>query len=177
MARIIEVQGKKPKIDPSCYVSEDVVITGDVEIGEKTSIWFKTVIRGDVCPIKIGKHVNIQDLSMVHGTLNLSETVIGDYVSIGHRAIIHGCQIADHVLIGMGAIILDNAVIEEKVIVAAGSVVLANSRLESGYLYGGIPAKKIKPLDAEKIDYYIHATAIGYAHFSQWYTNIPELES
>jgi carbonic anhydrase/acetyltransferase-like protein (isoleucine patch superfamily) len=169
MPTILPYNDIHPIIHPSCFIAEDVVITGDVHIGEESSVWFKTVIRGDVCPIRIGKQVNIQDLSMVHGTFQKSETIIGDYVSIGHGAIIHGCQIADNVLIGMGAIVMDNAIIEEKVIVGAGAVVLENAKLESGYLYGGTPAKKIKKLDPGKIDYYIHATAMAYVHFSAQY--------
>ena len=134
MSCIFEFNGKFPQIHSSCFIAENATISGDVNIEEGSSVWFQSVIRGDVCPIRIGNNVNVQDASIIHGTLNLSKVQIGDLVSIGHRAIIHGCTIEDAVLIGMGAIILDNAIIEKNCIVAAGSVVIQNKILKSGYL-------------------------------------------
>lgn len=168
MASLIPFNGIHPEIDESCFIAPDTVITGDVKIGQDSSIWFKSIIRGDVCKIRIGKRVNIQDASILHGTLGRSETVIGDNVSIGHMCIIHGCTIEPNVLIGMGAIILDNAHIESNCIVAAGAVVLEDSTLESGFLYGGVPAKKIKPIDTEKLNY-VEAVAEAYVHYGSQY--------
>lgn len=167
---IISVNGILPKIAKSCWVAENATVTGDVEIGEDSSVWFQTVIRGDVNKIIIGKRVNIQDAAIVHGSTGLGNTIIGDDVSIGHRAIIHGCTLHNNVLIGMGAIILDDAVVQSNVIVGAGAVVTGGSILESGFLYAGIPAKKIKPLEEGKTDYYIKGTAAGYVDYKKLYS-------
>ena len=134
---IIPVNGKSPVIPGSCWVADNATVTGDVEFGEQCSVWFQVVIRGDVNKIRIGNKVNIQDASIIHGTNGRGDTIIGNNVSIGHRAIIHGCEIKDNVLIGMGAIILDDAVIGSNVLVAAGAVVTSGMILESGFLYGG----------------------------------------
>lgn len=167
---IISVKGITPKIAESCWVAENATVTGDVEIGKESSVWFQAVIRGDVNKIKIGDRVNIQDASIVHGTTGGRDTVIGNDVSIGHRAIIHGCTLEDNVLIGMGAIVLDNAVVQSNVIVGAGAVVTGGSILESGFLYAGIPAKKIKPLEEGKTDFYIKGTAAGYVEYKKLYS-------
>lgn len=172
MAQIVEFNGHTPQIHSSCFVAENATLTGDIKIGEGSSVWYQCVLRGDVCAISIGKNVNVQDASIIHGTQNLSEVKIGDNVSIGHRAIIHGCVIADNVLVGMGAIVLDNAILEEHCMVAAGSVVLQNQVLESGYLYGGVPAKKIKKIDAEKLRYYVEGTAKSYTELSKLYKEL-----
>jgi len=166
---IITVKGITPQVDPSVWVADNATITGDVEIGTDSSIWFQVVIRGDVNKIKIGKRVNVQDASIIHGTTGKQDTVIGDDVSIGHRAIVHGGTIHDNVLIGMGAIVLDDVVVESNVIVGAGAVVTGGMRLESGYLFAGVPAKKIKPLEDGKVDVYIKGTAAGYVEYSKYY--------
>ncbi len=166
---IIPVKGCTPIIPTSTWVAENATITGDVQCGEECSIWFQVVIRGDVNKIRIGNRVNIQDATIVHGTTGRGDTIIGDNVSIGHRAIIHGCQIQDNVLIGMGAIVLDDAIVESNVIVAAGAVVTSGSVLKSGFLYAGIPAKQIKPLEEEMLDYYIRGTAAAYIEYSSYY--------
>ena len=166
---IISINGKYPKIDNTCWVAENATITGDIEIGQESSIWFQSVIRGDVNKIRIGNRVNIQDAAIIHGSTGKQDTVIGDDVSIGHRAIIHGCTIHSNVLIGMGAIILDGAIIESNVIVGAGAVVTVGAHLESGYLYAGVPAKKIKPLEEGKHDFFIKATAAGYVENQKLY--------
>jgi len=169
MANIISVRGFTPQIHESAWLADDAVITGDVTIGAQCSIWFKSVIRGDVCPIKIGNLVNIQDGVVIHGTWEKSETNIGDRVSIGHNATIHGCTLLGNALVGMGAIIMDNTVVEEHVIIAAGAVVLENQRLKSGYIYGGTPAKILKELDVENTDFHIRRTADNYVMYSGWY--------
>jgi len=166
---IIPIKGITPKISESCWVADNATISGDVEIGEESSIWFQVVIRGDVNRIRIGDRVNIQDASIVHGSTGMQDTVIGDDVSVGHRAIIHGCTIHNNVLIGMGAIVLDGVVVESNVIVGAGAVVTGNTRLESGYLYAGIPAKKIKALEEGKHDFYIKGTAAAYVENCKLY--------
>ena len=166
---IITVKDITPKIDSTCWVAENATITGDVKIGRESSIWFQAVIRGDVNKIKIGNRVNIQDAAIVHGSTGKQDTVIGNDVSIGHRAIIHGCNIHDNVLIGMGAIVLDGAIVESNVIVGAGAVVTVGAILESGYLYAGVPAKRIKPLEKGKHDFFIEATAAGYVENKKLY--------
>ncbi len=169
MALILEVNGIRPEIHPDVWLAENATITGDVRIGIGSSVWFQVVIRGDVNKIRIGENVNIQDLTMVHGSKGRSDTIIGNNVSIGHKAIIHGCQIKDNVLVGMGATILDDVIVPSNCIIAAGSVVLTGTKLESGYIYAGIPAKKLKPLDAAKAAHYIEGTLNSYAEYREWY--------
>ena len=137
-------------------------------MGDKCSVWFTAVIRGDVNYIKIGHHTNIQDGAIIHATYKKAATNIGNYVSIGHRALVHGCTLNDYVLVGMGAIIMDNAVVEEFVIIAAGAVVLENTICESGYLYAGMPAKKIKPLSDEQKEL-LKKLPDNYVMYSEWF--------
>lgn len=152
MALIKPFKNVIPQIAQNVFLAENATIIGDVEIGEGSSIWYQAVLRGDVGKIIIGKRTNIQDGAIVHCTTGLTPSIIGDEVVVGHRAIIHGCTIEDQVLIGMGAIILDEAVIPSHTIIGAGALVPQKSQLESGYLYAGVPAKKIKPLsDAQKM--------------------------
>jgi len=166
---VISVNGVKPDIDQTAWIAENATVTGDVEIGEESSVWFQSVIRGDVNRIRIGARVNIQDGAIVHGSTGKQDTTIGDDVSVGHRAIVHGCTIHNDVLIGMGAIILDEAIIESNVIVAAGAVVTVGAKLESGFLYAGIPAKRIKPLEEGKHDFFIKSTALSYVQNKKLY--------
>ena len=166
---ILSVNGVHPQIPKSTWVAENATITGDTEFGEECSVWFQVVIRGDVNKIRFGNKVNIQDGAIVHGTNGRGDTLIGNNVSIGHRAIVHGCHIHDNVLIGMGAIVLDEAIIESNVIVAAGAVVTSGTTLKSGYLYAGIPAKQIKPLEEGKTDFYIKGTAAAYVEYAEYY--------
>jgi carbonic anhydrase/acetyltransferase-like protein (isoleucine patch superfamily) len=169
MPTILPVNGIAPDIAPDCFVADNATIVGDVVIGSGGSIWFNAVIRGDVNKIRIGKDVNIQDGAVIHCTYEKTETHIGDRVSIGHNAIVHGCTVHPEVLIGMGAIVMDNAVIESHVLIAAGAVVLENSHLESGFIYGGIPAKKIKALDPEQFQFSITRTADNYKMYAGWF--------
>jgi carbonic anhydrase/acetyltransferase-like protein (isoleucine patch superfamily) len=169
MANLISLKGMTPVIDQSVWMADDAVIAGDVIIESECSIWFKVVIRGDVCSIKIGKKCNIQDGAIIHGTYNKSSTTLGDNVSVGHGAILHGCTIHDNVLVGMRAVIMDHAIVESNCLVAAGAVVLEGSHLKSGYIYGGTPAKIIKELDAEAIQWHISRTADAYVMYSGWY--------
>ena len=171
MPLIIPYGGHTPQIDPTTWIAENATLTGNIEIGAESSVWFQTVIRGDCNKIVIGKRVNIQDGSMVHGTFGRKDTIIEDGVSIGHRAIIHGCHIKKNVLVGMGAIVLDDAVLESGCIVAAGAVVTAGSILESGFIYAGIPAKKLKPITPEAAQIYLKGTSDAYVMYSNNYKN------
>ena len=169
MATIIPLNGKEPKIHPSCWLAPNATIIGDVELGPHCTVWFSAVIRGDVCPIRIGTKSNIQDGAIIHGTYQKSETHIGQRVSIAHGAVIHGCSIQDDVLVGMKAVIMDNTVIQSNVIIAAGAVVLENKTLDSGHIYGGVPAKKIKEIDQEQTAFHITRTADAYLKYASWY--------
>lgn len=157
-----------PKIHPDVFIAENATIIGDVEIDSQSSIWYGTVLRGDVGKIKIGKRTSIQDLVMVHCTWHHSGTSIGDEVTVGHSAILHGCTIHDRVLVGMGVIVLDKAVIHSDVVIGAGSVVLENSVFETGFLYAGTPAKKIKPLTEIQLKG-LKLSANHYVLYQDWY--------
>lgn len=150
MPLILPVKDKNPTWGNECFIAENATIVGDVVMGDNCSVWFNAVIRGDVHYIKIGDNTNIQDGAVIHATYLKAPTNIGNNVSIGHNALVHGCTLHDHVLIGMGSIVMDHAVVEPYVIIGAGSVVLENTICESGYLYAGTPAKKIKPLSDEQ---------------------------
>jgi len=169
MALIKTVNNISPKISKSVYIADNATILGDVTIGEKSSVWFNTVLRGDVNSIYIGKNVNIQDGTVIHCTYNKSKVKLGNNISIGHNAIIHGCTIEDNVLIGMGAIIMDNAVIQKNSIVAAGSVVPAGKLIKSNSIYKGIPAKRFKSLDKIEAEKIIVNSAKNYVMYSSWY--------
>ena len=169
MAFIKSVKGIIPQFGSNCFLADNATITGDVIMGNNCSIWFNTVVRGDVHTIRIGNNVNIQDGVIVHCTYQKAATNIGNNVSIAHKAIVHGCTIHDNVLIGMGAIIMDNVVIESNCIIAAGAIVLENTKVESGSLYAGIPAKKIKDLDRTLIEGQILRIANAYPMYASWY--------
>src|SRR5579872_7154204 len=147
MALILPVKGLEPKFGNNCYLAENATIVGDVTMGDDCSVWFTAVVRGDVHYIRIGNKVNIQDGAIIHCTYQKALVNIGNNVSIGHRAIVHGCTVGDNVLIGMGAIIMDHAVIGENSIIAAGAVVLENTVVEPNSIYAGVPAKKTKSTD------------------------------
>ena len=169
MPLIKAVNGKSPVIEPDCYIAENATIVGEVEIGRQCSIWFNAVIRGDVHYIKIGDKVNIQDGAVIHATYKTSPTNIGNNVSVGHNAIVHGCTIQDNVLIGMGSIVMDDCVVESNSIIAAGAVVTKNTRVESGSIYAGVPAKKIKDISRELISGEIERIAENYIKYSGWF--------
>lgn len=168
MALILPVKEIEPKFGDNCFLAANATITGDVEMGDECSIWFTAVVRGDVNSIRIGNRTNIQDGAVIHCTYEKAATTIGNNVSVGHRAIVHGCTIEDNVLIGMGAIVMDHAIIREGCIIAAGAVVLENTICEEGYLYAGIPAKKIKKVSEEQIGN-MKKTAGNYVMYSSWF--------
>jgi len=167
MALIKGVKGIKPRIDETCWLADNATVVGQVEMGKHSNLWFNTVIRGDVCKVTIGENCNVQDNTVIHGTLDLSETILGNNVSIGHSAIIHGCQIEDNVLIGMGAIVMDNAVIKKGAMVAAGAVVLANTIVPENTLFAGTPAKQVKEID-ERLRKVIDKTPEHYIMYTGW---------
>lgn len=166
---IKEVNGKSPQIPSDCYVAENATIVGDVVFGENCSVWFNAVVRGDVNSITIGNKVNIQDGAVIHCTYQKHPTIIGNNVSIGHNAIVHGCEIKDNVLIGMGAIVMDNCVIHSNSIVAAGSVITQNTVVESGTIYAGVPAKKVKDINASDFAGEIERISNNYVMYSSWF--------
>lgn len=169
MALIKPVKGMQPRFGENCYLAENATIVGDVIMGDDCSVWFQAVIRGDVHYIRMGNRVNVQDGAVIHCTYLKAPTTIGNNVSIGHRALVHGCTIHDNVLVGMGAIVMDHVVVEENVLIAAGAVVLENSRLESGHIYAGVPAKKVKALDAATFKDTIERIANNYVMYSDWF--------
>ncbi|NCD69394.1 gamma carbonic anhydrase family protein [Mucilaginibacter agri] len=168
MPLILPVKDKKPSWGSDCFIAENCTIVGDVVMGDNCSVWFNAVVRGDVNYIHIGNNTNIQDGAVIHATYLRAATTIGSYVSIGHNAIVHGCTLHDHVLVGMGAIVMDNAVVNPYVIIGAGSVVLENTVCETGYLYAGTPAKKIKPLTEEQMAL-LNKLPDNYILYSSWF--------
>jgi len=146
MAIILPVKGIHPKWGSNCFIAPNATLVGTVQMGDNCSVWFNAVIRADVNSITIGNNTNIQDGAVIHATYLKAATSIGDRVSIGHNAIVHGCILKNNVLVGMGAIVMDNVIVEEYTIIAAGAVVLENTICESGFIYAGTPAKKIKPI-------------------------------
>lgn len=163
------VNGKSPIIPNDCYVAENATIVGDVSLGKNCSVWFNAVIRGDVNQITIGNKVNIQDGAIIHCTYQKHPTVIGNNVSIGHNAIVHGCVIEDNVLIGMGAIVMDNCVVKSNSIIAAGAVVTQNTIVESGVIYAGVPAKKVKEINESDFAGEIDRISNNYVMYSSWF--------
>jgi carbonic anhydrase/acetyltransferase-like protein (isoleucine patch superfamily) len=171
MPVILPVRGIQPRWGERCFIAPNATIVGDVVMGDDCSVWFTTVVRGDVNAIRIGNKVNIQDGAIIHCTYQQAATTIGDFVSIGHRAIVHGCTIGDSVLIGMGAIVMDRAQIGSHSIIAAGSVVLEGTIVESGTIYGGIPARKLKDLDPKNFEHLIQRIGTNYAMYADWFIN------
>lgn len=169
MALILPVKGKLPQMGENCYVAENATIIGDVVMGNDCSVWFQAVVRGDVNFITMGNKVNVQDGAIIHCTYKKCGTTIGNNVSIGHRAIVHGCTLGDNVLVGMGAIVMDEAVVEPNVLIAAGAVVTEQMRCESGWIYAGVPAKKVKPLGLDTFKDTIERIANNYVMYSEWF--------
>ena len=164
-----KLNGKDPQFGKDCFIAENAVLVGDVIMGDECSIWYNAVLRGDVHYIKMGNKVNVQDGAVVHCTYQKSPTTIGNNVSIGHNAIIHGCTIHDNVLVGMGSIIMDDCIVESNSIIAAGAVVTKGTTVESGTIYAGTPAKKIKDISQELISGEINRIADNYVKYSGWY--------
>lgn len=171
MALVKSIKGKNPVWGSDCYLAENATIVGDVTLGDECSVWFNAVVRGDVHYIKIGNRVNIQDGAVIHCTYKKHPTQIGDNVSIGHNALVHGCTVHNNVLIGMGSIVMDNCVVHSNSIVAAGAVLLENTVVESGSIYAGVPAKKVKEINEEQSAALIKGIANNYVEYKSWLEN------
>jgi len=171
MAIILPVRGYTPAFGKDCFLAPNASILGDVIAGDQCSFWFNTVVRGDVNSIRLGNKVNVQDGAVIHCTYERSKAIIGNNVSIGHNAIVHGCVIEDDVLIGMGSIVMDNARIGSRSIIAAGAVLLENTIVEPGSVYAGVPAKKVKDIDPKLIKGEIERIANNYTTYSSWFNN------
>jgi carbonic anhydrase/acetyltransferase-like protein (isoleucine patch superfamily) len=169
MATILTVQGKDPQFGENCFIAPNATIAGDVTMGSDCSIWFNAVLRGDVHYIKMGNKVNVQDGAVVHCTYLKHPTTIGNNVSIGHNALVHGCTIHDNVLIGMGSIVMDGCVVHSNSIIAAGAVVLEGTIVEEGSIYAGVPAKKVKMVSEAMITGEINRIADNYVKYSSWF--------
>lgn len=169
MPIIRELLGKKPEIGKNCFLAETAVLVGDVVMGDDCSIWYNAVLRGDVHYIKLGNKVNVQDNAMIHCTYQKSPTNIGNNVSIGHNAVVHGCTLGDNVLVGMGAIVMDDCLVESFSIIAAGAVVTQNTHIKEGELWAGVPAKKIGMVSNDLKIGEIERIANNYVKYSSWY--------
>ena len=169
MSELLGVKGLYPRLGADCKRMSGSIISGDVECGDRCSFWFHSVVRGDVCSIRIGDDVNIQDGAVLHGTYQRFDLWIGSRVSIGHRALVHGCRIEDDVLIGMGAIVMDGAHVQSGCLIAAGAVVTQGMVCESGWIYGGLPAKPIKQLSEQQFSGEIERIAKAYQMYASWY--------
>ena len=169
MAYILTILDKTPQFGNNCFVAPNATIVGDVIMGNECSIWFNAVIRGDVHYIKMGNKVNVQDGAIIHCTYQKNPTNIGNNVSIGHNAMVHGCTVHDNVLIGMGAIVMDRCIIHSNAIIAAGAVVLEGTIVEAGTIYAGVPAKKIKEVSQEHISGEIDRISNNYVKYASWY--------
>ena len=170
MPIILPVKGNSPQFGDNCYIAPNATIVGDVQTGSECSFWFNSVIRGDVNYIKMGNRVNVQDGACIHCTYLKHPTNIGNNVSIGHHAIVHGCTVHDNVLIGMGAIVMDACVIESNSIIAAGAVVLEGTVVPAGSIFAGVPAKKVKDVPDHMITGEIDRIANNYVMYSSWFT-------
>ena len=169
MALIKAVRGYEPRMGKDCYLAETSTLLGDVVMGDECSVWFNAVVRGDVNSIVMGNRVNIQDGAVIHCTYQKAATTIGNNVSIGHNALVHGCTVHDNVLIGMGSIVMDNCVIESNSIIAAGAVLLEGTHVESGSVYAGVPAKKVKELSKELFEGEVQRIANNYVMYASWF--------
>lgn len=169
MALIKSVRGFTPEIGKNCFLADNATLIGDVKLGDDCSVWFNTVLRGDVNSIRIGNGVNIQDGSVLHTLYEKSTIEIGDHVSVGHNVTIHGATIKDYALIGMGAVILDHAVVSEGSIVAAGALVLSHTVIEPGSIWAGVPAKFVKKVDPEQARELNRKIAHNYLMYAEWY--------
>lgn len=169
MALLMPVLGKEPRMGDRCFLAPNATLVGDIIMGDDCSVWFNAVLRGDVNFIRIGNKVNIQDNAVVHCTFEKWSTTIGNNVSIGHSAIVHGCTLHDDVLIGMGAIVMDGCIVHPNCIIAAGAVMLQNTVAESGSIYAGVPAKKVKEVSAELTANEIHRIANNYLRYAGWF--------
>lgn len=169
MALVKPFRGFTPQFGNDNWLAENATVVGDVVTGDDCSIWFNAVIRGDVNSIRLGNMVNVQDGAVIHCTYEKTKTIIGDRVSIGHNALVHGCTVEPDVLIGMGSIVMDNCYIESGSIIAAGAVLLENTRVEKGSVYAGVPAKKVKSISPELFEGEVKRISQNYKKYSSWF--------
>ncbi|MCD6179364.1 MAG: gamma carbonic anhydrase family protein [Bacteroidales bacterium] len=169
MAIIRKVKGVAPIFGKDCFLADNATVVGDVVMGDKCSVWFNAVVRGDVHSIRIGNNVNVQDGAIIHCTYQKAPVEIGDNVSIAHNAIVHGCKIRDNVLVGMGAILMDDVLVESNSIIAAGAVVSKGTHIESGTVWAGVPAKKIKDIDEALLKGEVNRISDSYNMYASWY--------
>ena len=169
MALIIPCRGVDPQFGEDCFLAENATVIGNVVMGNQCSVWFNAVVRGDVNSIQMGNKVNVQDGAVIHATYEKTKVILGNNVSIGHNALVHGCTVEDNFLIGMGAIVMDNCYIEANCIIAAGAVLLEGTRVESGTIYAGVPAKKVKNLSPELFEGEVQRIANNYIMYSSWF--------
>jgi len=169
MALIKSCRGNTPLFGDNCWLAENATVVGDVRMGNDCSIWFNAVVRGDVNSIRMGNQVNVQDGTVIHCTFEKTKVNIGNNVSIGHNALLHGCEIGDDVLIGMGSIVMDNCIIESNCIIAAGAVLLEGTKVESWTIYAGVPAKKVKSLSPELFEGEVKRIAKNYVKYASWF--------
>ncbi len=177
MAYILTILDKTPQFGNDCFIAPNATIVGDVTMGDEGSVWFNAVIRGDVNSIVMGNKVNVQDCAVIHCTYQKNPTIIGNNVSIGHNALVHGCTIHDNVLIGMGSIVMDRCVVNSNSIVAAGAVVLEGTIIEAGSIYAGVPAKKVKDISQELISGEINRIANNYVKYASWFEDYNEVKN
>lgn len=173
MAIILPVKDKSPRLGNDCWLAPNATIVGNVDAGDNCTFWFNSVVRGDVHSIRMGNRVNVQDGAVIHCTYLKAATVIGNDVSIGHNALVHGCTIHDHVLIGMGSIVMDGCVVESGSIIAAGAVLLEGTHVEAGSIYAGVPAKKVKSIDVDSSIDRLQTLASNYVMYSSWFKEEP----
>ena len=169
MALIKECRGFTPQFGEDCYLAENATVVGDVIMGSECSVWFNAVVRGDVNSIRMGNRVNVQDGAVIHCTYEKTKVNLGNHVSIGHNALVHGCTVEDNVLIGMGSIVMDDCYIEANSIIAAGAVLLEGPRVESWSIYAGVPAKKVKTLSPELFAGEVQRISNNYVMYSGWF--------
>lgn len=169
MSIVLAVNEVYPQFGNDCFIAPNATIVGNVKCGNECSFWFNAVVRGDVNSISLGNKVNVQDGAVIHCTYQKHATIIGNNVSIGHNALIHGCTLHDNVLIGMGAIVMDGCIVHSNSIIAAGAVLLENTVVEAGSIYAGVPAKKVKDISEELISGEINRIANNYVMYSGWF--------
>lgn len=171
MSNVITCRDFTPEWGEDCWIAPNATLVGDLIMGDRCSVWFNTVIRGDVNSIRLGNQVNVQDGAVIHCTFEKTKTIIGNNVSIGHNALVHGCTVEDNVLIGMGSIVMDNCYIESGSIIAAGAVLTEGTRVEAGSIYAGVPAKKVKSISPELFEGEVMRIANNYVKYSGWFKN------